>query len=91
MTAEALTCDVERHERAIYGGNGNSLGMLARIANMETFVDEIRMERKEAKGDRRKIMVAVVTAAIITLASNIVTLILTHPALQAAGSATIAP
>ena len=91
MTAEALTCDVERHERAIYGGDGQGLGILARITNVETFVEEIRLERREAKGDRRKIMIAVVTAAIITLASNVVTLILTHPALQAASSATVAP
>jgi len=87
MTAQ-LERDVERHERSLYGGNGDGLGLLGRVKVVEDFIGELRSERKEAAADRRKIFVTVVSAAIINVLIFVISLLLTHPDLiaHAAGS-----
>lgn len=77
-----LRNDVERHERSLYGGNGEGIGLLGRMRMVEDYIGELRVERKEAAADRRKIFVGVLTAGLVALLGaviNIVTLLLTHP------------
>lgn len=71
---------VERHERVLFGTNGTQLGLIARVANVETYIENQVVERKEAKEDRRKIMTAVVAGIIIQVVLLVTALIWTHPA-----------
>jgi len=59
--------DVERHERVIYGGNGQGIGVLGRLDKVETFIVDLKEERKEARDDRRKIMTAIISGIVIQL------------------------
>jgi hypothetical protein len=83
---EAILRDVERHERVLYGGNGEGLGIQARMTNVETFITEFRAERKEAAADRRKILVTVVSGAILQVLILLAVLVWTHPAVAGLAS-----
>jgi type VI protein secretion system component VasF len=59
--------DVERHERVIYGGNGQGSGILGRLDKVETYMEDLREERKEARESRHKIMTAIISGIVIQL------------------------
>jgi F0F1-type ATP synthase assembly protein I len=80
--AEAIIRDIERHERLLYGGNGEGVGLNARVGKLEDFVEEFRAERKEAASDRRKILVSVISGILIQIFILIGVLLWTHPAVM---------
>ena len=91
VSTEQLIVDVERHERILYGGNGEGLGLNARVVNVEKYIEGQIVNAKEAREDRRKIMTAVVAGVIINAALVVLGLIVTHPAFHAAAAVLATP
>lgn len=86
MTAQ-LVGDVDRHERLLFGGNGEGLGLNARMVNVENYIEDQKVIAKEAREDRRKIMVAVIGGVILNALFFLGALIWTHPAVSGAAAA----
>lgn len=62
-----ITAKVERHERLLYGIDNGHVGMKAKVVELERFIEELKMERKEARDDRRRIMQGLVVAIVLQL------------------------
>lgn len=64
---EDIAAKVERHERLLYGIDNGHVGMKAKVVELERYVEELKVERKEARDDRRRIMGGLVVAIVLQL------------------------
>jgi hypothetical protein len=69
---ETIAAVVDRHEKLLYGLDNYHVGLKAKVIELERFISELKVERKEASDDRRKIMTGVVAAIIIQLVGLVV-------------------
>jgi hypothetical protein len=77
-TRPELEAKVERHERLLYGIDDSEVGLKAKSRELERYVEELKLERKEAKDDRRHILRAVIAGTAINVTAVILALLITH-------------
>jgi hypothetical protein len=76
--AEVIATKVERHDRILFGNNGKEPGMVADVRELQRYSEEMKLERKEAKDDRRHIMAAVIAGTCVNVIAILVALAITH-------------
>jgi len=67
---------VERHERILYGGNGDDVGVMGRLMMIEKVVAEWEVLRKEQREDARRVLTAVLSNVLISIIAFLAALFL---------------